>query len=134
MRTASTLLIATVALFAAACGDDVDEVAEDTEVTAPDDASDDASTDDTSTDEVADDAGVGIGDNLFDPEAVEIASGGTVTWTHEGDIVHNVTFDDGEASETLETGDTYTRTFDEAGTFDYSCTFHPGMDGTVTVG
>jgi plastocyanin len=30
-------------------------------------------------------------------------------------------------------GATFTRTFPSAGTFQYHCTIHPGMVGTVTV-
>ena len=30
-------------------------------------------------------------------------------------------------------GATFEHTFEEAGTFDYVCTVHPGMEGTVVV-
>jgi hypothetical protein len=33
----------------------------------------------------------------------------------------------------LEPGAVFTRTFDEIGSFDYSCVVHPSMTGTVTV-
>jgi plastocyanin len=33
----------------------------------------------------------------------------------------------------MKKGDTYSFTFNEAGTFDYTCTFHPGMNGKVIV-
>lgn len=77
-------------------------------------------------------ATVGMEGVSFAPEAVAVAAGGTVTFDNTSTISHNVTFDD-EKSGTLEVGDSYKRTFDEAGTFSFVCTFHAGMKGTVTV-
>jgi plastocyanin len=48
-------------------------------------------------------------------------------------MAHDVAFDDGPASLKLRTG-TWGRTFEEPGTYDYLCTLHPNMTGTVTVG
>jgi plastocyanin len=78
------------------------------------------------------DATVGMEGVSFAPEAIAIAAGGTVTWDNTSDISHNVVFED-ESSDTLEVGDSYGRTFDEPGSFAYQCTFHAGMEGTVTV-
>jgi len=74
---------------------------------------------------------VTVSDNKFEPKTVEVGVGDTVTWKFEGNSAHNVTFDD-EASDLTKDG-TYERTFDEAGTFDYVCTVHPGMGGKVKV-
>lgn len=74
------------------------------------------------------------GNSLFEPPTVVIVPGGTVTWTFA--IEHNVTF--GSSAPTggnipnTSTGQV-TRTFPNAGTYNYSCTIHPGMSGTVTV-
>ena len=74
-------------------------------------------------------------DNLaFIPPAVTIAVGEAVEWTNNDSIAHTATaadeaFDSGILSE----GQTFTHTFDTAGTFDYICTIHPFMRGTVTV-
>lgn len=46
---------------------------------------------------------------------------------------HNVKFDDGPSSDNLAFGATFQRVFNDAGTFDYVCTIHPGMVGRVTV-
>ncbi|WP_165491915.1 cupredoxin domain-containing protein [Egibacter rhizosphaerae] len=78
-------------------------------------------------------ATVTMSDVAFSPETVEIAPGETVEFVNEEQMVHDVAFDDGEASEDLEEGDSYTRTFDEEGEFAYECTYHPGMEGTVIV-
>ena len=37
-------------------------------------------------------------------------------------------------SGTLDQGDRYSQTFDEPGTYEYFCEFHPNMKGTVVVG
>lgn len=46
------------------------------------------------------------------------------TWTHTDGA-----FDSGN----LNPGDTFTFTFDEAGSFDYFCQIHPGMTGSITI-
>ena len=69
----------------------------------------------------------------FGPNNVTIAVGGTVTWTFaDGQVAHNVTFDDGNASPTMASG-SWSRTFPKAGTYTYHCSIHPNMTGTVTV-
>ena len=71
----------------------------------------------------------------FTPQTVDIATGGTVTWTF-GQLTHNVTFG-GQAGAPTNIATTVNaqidRTFNTAGTFDYNCTVHPGMAGTVVV-
>jgi plastocyanin len=71
----------------------------------------------------------------FNPAEVTIAAGDTVTWTNEDSAGHDVTgdaFNSGDPGG-IANGDTFEHTFDEAGTFDYVCTVHPGMEGTVVV-
>jgi hypothetical protein len=50
-------------------------------------------------------------------------------------MAHTVTSDTGTmlSSGSMAKGDTYSMTFDEAGTFDYHCEFHSGMAGKVIV-
>lgn len=62
-----------------------------------------------------------------------VSVGGTVTWTNSDDLEHDVTFKDGTASPYLTKGKTYGRKFDSAGAFEYLCSIHPFMVGTVTV-
>lgn len=78
-------------------------------------------------------AQVSIVDNAFEPTEIEVGSGSTASWENTGDNPHTVTFEDGEDSGTLESGATYSRTFDAAGDFPYACSIHPEMTGTVTV-
>jgi plastocyanin len=68
----------------------------------------------------------------FQPGEVTIAKGGTVTWTNDDSVTHTVKFADSQ-SPGLQKGDTYSKTFDSAGAFDYSCGIHPTMKGTVIV-
>jgi len=71
-------------------------------------------------------------DNEFDADHLEVGVGDTVTWSWEGNAPHDVVGDD-FGSEVLRSGDTFTHTFEQAGTFDYECTLHRGMTGRVTV-
>jgi plastocyanin len=71
----------------------------------------------------------------FDPDAVDIAAGGSVTWTNNsGGTLHNVTFATISANNIqAHTAGSSTRTFANPGTYAYQCTLHPGMTGMVTV-
>jgi plastocyanin len=73
-----------------------------------------------------------VSDVTFSPDAVEIDAGEAVTWSFEDRMPHDVTFDDGPASPQMKTG-TWERTFEEPGTYEYICTIHPNMKGTVAV-
>jgi len=80
-------------------------------------------------------ATVAVNDNFFSPDSVRIAVNGTVTWDWgSGGVVHNVTFA-GVAGAPANIPDrntgTVSRTFAAAGTFNYQCTIHPGMNGKV---
>ncbi len=71
----------------------------------------------------------------FKPAEVTVAVGDTVTWTNNDSVGHDVTADSFSSGESgaMAPGDTFEQTFDEAGSFDYVCTVHPGMEGTVVV-
>jgi plastocyanin len=77
---------------------------------------------------------VSIVDFAFEPADLTVAVGDTVTWTNTGAATHTVKWQDGEPeSERLESGETYERTFDTAGSFPYVCGIHSQMTGTITV-
>ncbi len=78
------------------------------------------------------DVTVVVDDHDYEPEHVEISAGQTVGWNFQDRMDHDVAFDDGPASPIQREG-TWTRTFDEPGTYEYLCTLHPSMTGTVTV-
>ncbi|QBI19958.1 copper-binding protein [Egibacter rhizosphaerae] len=74
---------------------------------------------------------VSVVDNAFEPEVLEVEVGETVTWNWEGTSAHNVSGDGFESP--LQEEGTFTHTFEEPGEYDYTCTPHGGMDGTVVV-
>jgi plastocyanin len=77
---------------------------------------------------------VEIKDFAFNPASITITTGTTVTWTNNDTVPHTVTAKDGSFdSGTISPGDSFTHTFDAAGSFDYACNFHPNMLGTVVV-
>ena len=73
-------------------------------------------------------------DMAFDPATVTIKAGESVTWTNEDSASHTVVGDNGEfESDSLSKGDTFSFTFDAAGTYAYHCSIHSSMKATVTV-
>ncbi|PTR21355.1 plastocyanin [Rhodococcus sp. OK519] len=73
----------------------------------------------------------------YSPAQVTIEKGQTVQWKFDDSgLPHDVAGEgslQGELKSDLLTEGTYEYTFDEAGTFDYHCTPHPMMVGTVVV-
>jgi plastocyanin len=77
---------------------------------------------------------VEVVDFTFSPGEVKIRPGESVTWTFLDEAGHDVTATGGAfASEVLGRGGTYSFTFPRAGSFDYFCSIHPSMTGTVVV-
>lgn len=82
---------------------------------------------------VAGDA-VAIDNFAFVPSTLTVAVGSTVTWTNRDEEPHTVAASDGSfRSPGMGAQATYTHTFATAGTFDYVCSIHPFMHGTVVV-
>lgn len=70
----------------------------------------------------------------FDPDPLTIERGQAVTWSNNDAIAHTVTHNGGDFDmELADKGTTASHTFSEAGTFEYTCTRHPGMAGSVIV-
>lgn len=78
-------------------------------------------------------ADVTIVDFAYSPLDISVDIGTTVIWTNQDAVQHTVTGDD-FSSGTLNSGDTFSHTFETAGTFEYTCSFHPQMKGRVIVG
>lgn len=68
----------------------------------------------------------------FDPSLLTINPGTTVTWTNLDSAPHQIKSDSFNSS-SLSQGQSYSFTFNGTGTFDYSCSIHPSMKGTVIV-
>jgi plastocyanin len=78
--------------------------------------------------------GVSIVARAYQPSALTVGTGQTVTWRNESLSQHTVTAADGLFdSGVLDSGGSFSVTFAKAGTFAYSCMIHPTMHGTVTV-
>lgn len=82
---------------------------------------------------------VSMGGSTFNPASVQIPIGGSVTWRNATPTAHTITpsLDQPGSWRAVnvpgQTGFTFTHTFNSAGTFDYECTLHAGMTGTVSV-
>jgi len=77
---------------------------------------------------------VSIAGFAFDPATLTVTTGTTVTWTNDDTAAHTVTSDDGSwGSNSLAKGDSFSFTFNEAGTFSYHCGVHPSMQATITI-
>lgn len=90
-----------------------------------------------------------VTDDYYVPEDVVVEAGSSITWEQQGNNPHSVTADDNSfdshpgCSPTVTTacmrnGDTFSRVFDQLGTFRYYCKVHgspggQGMAGTVRV-
>jgi len=73
--------------------------------------------------------------NAFNPKSVTVAPGGKVHYSFSS-VQHNVTFTPatGVPADIPNTSSaTVDRVFSTAGTFNYHCTIHPGMTGSVVV-
>ena len=77
---------------------------------------------------------ISISNFVFVPATLTVPAGATVTWTNQDQEPHTVVANDGSFhSPGLGTGATYSHTFPTAGSFDYMCSIHPFMHGTVVV-
>lgn len=83
---------------------------------------------------VAADRGITMRDFAFAPGTVEIRVGDRVTWTNEDGVEHNARATSG-AWDTglLGTGESGSIRFTAPGRYDFLCTPHPSMTGTVVV-
>ena len=71
----------------------------------------------------------------FEPEAITVPAGSTVTWTNSDNFTHSVQLTEGEDEPRLmQPGQTASITFTEPGSYPYECHLHPqDMRGVVTV-
>jgi len=73
---------------------------------------------------------------VFHPTTARGKVGDTVKWTNQDQVAHNVTYVGGPqftSSSTFGNGGTYSIKLTKAGTIQYRCTIHPGMNGTLVV-
>jgi plastocyanin len=79
-------------------------------------------------------ASVTIQGFAFSPAEITVRAGDTVTWTNRDAVTHTVTQEGmGWNSGDVRGGQSYSKTFDTVGIFDYFCLYHTYMKGRVIV-
>jgi plastocyanin len=82
----------------------------------------------------AEDTAVKIENFTFAPQRLTIKAGTTVTWINDDDIPHTVaSATKAFRSKALDTDDKFSFTFTTAGVYEYFCSLHPHMTGTIVV-
>src|ERR1035438_10675894 len=81
----------------------------------------------------ADDTNVTIDNFTFQPAALTVKVGTTVTWTNHDDIPHTIVSAGKFRSKTLDTDNSFSFTFTAAGDYKYFCSLHPHMTGMIKV-
>jgi plastocyanin len=80
------------------------------------------------------DIAVKIDNFTFSPQTTKVKVDDTVTWTNADDIPHTVTSKTSAfRSKALDTDDKFAFTFTAPGTFEYFCSLHPHMTGSIVV-
>jgi len=70
----------------------------------------------------------------FSPQEITVVPGTTITWVNHDDVPHTVVSNDKKfKSKALDTDDSFSFTFKDAGTYEYYCSLHPRMTAKVTV-
>jgi plastocyanin len=143
MKTLLATLCACLALglVAAGCGGDDD--GDDSGAAAPattEEPADTAAKTESSGGGAGASVKVQMKDIAFQPADATVSKGGSVTWTNDESVGHDVTKTAGPGPDfksgspgALAEGDTFTQKFNTPGTVKYVCTVHPGMEGTVVV-
>jgi plastocyanin len=78
-------------------------------------------------------AAVTITGFAFAPAALSVPVGTKVTWTNQDEEPHTVIGSGLHSAVLGNAGSSYSYTFTRTGTYDYNCSIHPFMHGTVTV-
>lgn len=78
---------------------------------------------------------VSLRGNAFGPGAIRVSPGASVTFTNLDGVNHNLTFTNASISSVgdFATGQRQVTMPNTPGTYDYHCTIHAGMAGTVQV-
>ena len=70
----------------------------------------------------------------FNPDEILINKGQTITWINDEKTPHTVTSKEKYLFDSLlKQNEDFTYQFDEVGTFEFGCTLHPWMHGTINV-
>lgn len=82
----------------------------------------------------AEEAQVKIDNFTFAPKTLTVKAGTTVTWRNEDDIPHTIASSTRAfKSRPLDTDDQFSFMFTEPGSYEYFCSLHAHMTGTIVV-
>ena len=79
---------------------------------------------------------VSISNFTFSPATLEVPVGTTLRWVNDDDVPHTVLGSDQGSvirSPALDTSDSYSLVMSQPGTYQYFCSLHPHMTGTIVV-
>lgn len=77
---------------------------------------------------------VSIANFTFNPATLTVPVGAEVNFKNNDKVDHTITSTTGQFdSGTLQSGDVFTYTYNNAGTYDYFCKIHPNERGSVVV-
>jgi plastocyanin len=80
-------------------------------------------------------ATVSIGSSRFEPEIIFATRGDIILWVNDDRVGHTVTSNSGNEidSQTIPPEGTYVHQFNKIGTYEYHCSFHPYVHGSIVV-
>jgi amicyanin len=82
---------------------------------------------------------IAIKNSAFDPQTLTVGAGSIVRWENHDNVPHRIVFIDTAGRDTdvdsgvLSSSQSWSSRFATPGTYDYYCTIHPDMTGTVIV-
>ena len=78
---------------------------------------------------------IGIDNFNFTPATITVKAGTTVTWINKDDVPHLIVNVQNKfkSSPVLDTDQRFSATLKTPGTYDYFCSLHPKMVGTIVV-
>ncbi|WP_445475548.1 cupredoxin domain-containing protein [Methanococcoides methylutens] len=139
MRALIVFFVLLTTLIVAGCAQYDEQNAPETEMTTPEDTDETTADEEMEVIDTIDEAQseeheVLIEDFKFKPATLQISIGDTVKWINMDSAPHTATSNDkGFDSGRLLKDESFSFTFEEEGTFDYICTYHPYMEGEITV-
>ncbi len=82
----------------------------------------------------AEDAQIVVDNFTFSPTPLTVKAGTTVTWVNHDDIPHSIVCPTLNVhSHAMDTDESFSFKFEQAGTYNYNCGLHPHMHGQVIV-
>jgi plastocyanin len=69
----------------------------------------------------------------YRPQAITVKAGDTVVWTNKDPFPHTVTAKGAFDSKGIAAGASWKHVMRKPGTYEYVCSYHPNMKGTVEV-